>query len=111
MSNPQAEKLTLDNIARMQQMKVNARQFATTMALELIKAPNYSVVQFKNDPNVPGGDSIAELVGGKVDHITLLAMAKDVEDYIMGNLEKEATDAIDAARLRLDPNRPKIVRP
>ena len=108
MSNPQAEKLALDNLARMQQMKVNARQFATTMALELIKAPNYSVAQF---PNEPIGGSKIEVVGGKVDHITLLAMARDVEDYIMGKLEKEAIDAMDEAKKRLDPNRPKLVRP
>lgn len=92
-------------------MKMNARQFAATMALELIKAPNYSAIQYKNDPEKPTGDSIAEIIGGKVDHITLIAMAKDVEDYIMGNLEKEASDAIDACKVKLDPNRPRIVRP
>lgn len=108
MSNPQAEKLTLDNLARLQQMKVNARQFATTMALELIKAPNYSAAQYTAGPD---GTNEVSIIGGKVDHITLLAMAGDVEAYIMGNLEKEATDAINAARTKLDPNRPRIVRP
>lgn len=109
MSNPQQIKQDLDNLARLQQMKINCRQFAVTMALELIKAPNYSVVQFTNDPNKPGGDAKAEIIGGKVDHITLLAMAKDCEDYIMGSLEKEATDAIAVAQAKL--NGPRIVKP
>lgn len=101
--------MELDNIARLQQMKVNARQFALTMALELIKAPNYSVVQYTNNPDNPTGDSRAEVIGGKVDHITLLAMAKDCEDYVMGNLEQEAAEAVTAAQAKL--NGPRIVRP
>lgn len=109
MSNPQAEKLALDNLARAQQMKINARQFAATMALELIKAPNYSAIQYTDDTDRPGNNSKAEIVGGKVDHVTLLAMARDIEDYIVGNLEKEAVDAMDAAKARI--NGPKIVRP
>lgn len=106
MSNPQAEKLTLENLARVQQMKINARQFATTMALELIKAPNYSYVEIKN---VTGGPAETIRHGGAVDHVVLLAMAKDVEDYIMGSLEKEALDAITAAQAKI--NGPRIVRP
>lgn len=111
MNTPQQAKLDLDHAARLQQMKVNCRQFALTMSLELIKAPNYSVVQYTNDPNKPNGDSKAEVIGGRVDHITLLAMAKDCEDYIMGNLEEEAQAAVEAAQKALDPNRPRIVRP
>lgn len=108
MNNPQQTKLDLDNAARLQQMKVNARQFAVTMALELMKAPNYSVVEFHNNPEDPNSSS-AKIIGGKVDHITLLAMAKDCEDYIMGNLEQEALDAVTAAQAKL--NGPRIVRP
>jgi hypothetical protein len=99
----------LDNEARIQQMKVSARQFAATMALELIKAPNYSVVEFRNDPGDTNGNSLAHVVGGKVDHITLLAMAGDIEKYILGDLEQEAKDAIEVAAKSF--NAPKIVRP
>lgn len=109
MSNGHKTQLELDSAARVQQMKVNARQFALTMALELIKAPNYSVVQYTNDPSTPGSDSKAEVIGGKVDHITLLAMAEDCEKYIMGNLEAEAVAAVKAAQDKL--NGPRIVRP
>lgn len=109
MSNPQAEKLGLENLARLQQAKINSRQFALTMALELVKAPNYSVVEFVNDPDKPGSDSRARVLGGDVTHVAMLAMAKDFEDYVMGNLEKEALDAIDAAQKKL--NGPRIVRP
>lgn len=104
--NPAAK---LDTEARVAQMKVQARQFAATMALELMKVPNYSMVTYKNDPNVPGSDSVPEMVGGKVDHVTLLAMAGDIEAYILGNLEQEAKDAIEAASKSF--NAPKIVRP
>ena len=90
-------------------MKVQARQFAATMALELMKAPNYSAVAYKNDPAVAGGDSVPSFVGGKVDHITLLAMAGDIEKYVLGDLEEEAKAAIEAAAKGF--NAPKIVRP
>lgn len=99
----------LDTEARIQQMKVQARQFAATMALELIKAPNYSVVEFRNDPGDTNGNSLAYVVGGKVDHITLLAMAGDIEKYVLGDLEQEAKDAIAEAAKGF--NAPKIVRP
>lgn len=111
MSNPQQAKMDLDHAARLQQMKVNSRQFALTMALELVKAPNYSVVEYRNDPDKPGGDSTTHLVGGKVDHITMLAMAGDFEKYVLGDLEAEAKDAVEAAQKAMDPNRPRIVRP
>jgi hypothetical protein len=109
LSNPQAEKLSLDSLARLQQAKINSRQFALTMSLELIKAPNYSVVEFINDPDTPGADSRARVIGGDVTHVALLAMATDFEAYIMGDLEKEAMDAIEAAQKKL--NGPRIVRP
>ena len=101
--------LKLDTEARLQQMKVQARQFAATMALELIKAPNYSAIEFRNDPNHPGGDSTGHFIGGNVDHITLLAMAGDIEKYVLGDLEDEAKAAIEQAAK--DFSAPKIVRP
>ena len=104
--NPRA---ALDQQAALMQQKVHARQFAATMALELIKAPNYSVVAFKNDPDKPGSDSVPEISGGKVDHITLIAMAQDIEAYIMGDLEEEAKKALETAAVQL--NSPRIVRP
>ena len=104
--NPRA---AMDQQAALMQQKVHARQFAATMALELIKAPNYSVVAYKNDPDSPTGESMAEVTGGKVDHITLLAMAQDIEAYIMGDLEEEAKKALETAAVQL--NSPRIVRP
>lgn len=98
--------MDLDNLARLQQMKVNGRQFALTMALELIKAPNYSVVNYKKGADI---GTEMEVLGGDVTHVALLAMASDFENYILGSLEKEALDAIEAAQKKL--NGPRIVRP
>lgn len=96
--NPMAQ---LDQEARVAQMKVQARQFAATMALELMKSPNYSV---RDDST-----GQPKLTGGAVDHVTLLAMAQDIEAYILGNLEQEAKDALEAAAKKM--NSPRIVRP
>lgn len=106
MSNPVKD---LETTARLQQMKVQARQFAATMALELMKVPNYSVLAYTNDPDKPGSDSTPVRSGGAVDHITLLAMAGDIEGYILGTIEEEAKQAMENAAAKL--NAPRIVRP
>lgn len=98
MSNPQAEKLALDNLAKLQQMKINARLTALQAVQSLIVTRGY----LPSD----GGSST-----NKVDIVTLLAQAQMIEEYILGNVEKESIDAMDEAKRRLDPNRPKLVRP
>jgi hypothetical protein len=104
------EKQALENFAALAQMKINARLVSLQTALELMKAPNYSVVEYRNDPDNPTApNSIPLMTGGKVDHITLLAMAADFNDYIMNNIEQEAAAAIAEARAKM--NTPKIVRP
>lgn len=83
--NPTAE---LDRQARVMQMQVNSRQFAATMALELMKCPGYAK---------------------DVDHLTLIAMATDIEQYVMGKVEEQTKAALEAAASKF--GSPKIVRP
>lgn len=104
--NPKAE---LDNVARLQQMKINTRLVSLETAMKLFNTPNYSLVSYKNDPANPSGDSIPSMTGGTVDVITLLATAKEVEDYILGNIEAESKEALAKAAEAF--NKPKIVRP
>jgi len=77
------QKVDLDNAARLQQMKINTRLTALQSALELMKISGY-------------GAEAGSL--NRVDHITLLAMAGDIEAYVLGGLEDEAKQAIDAAK-------------
>ena len=89
MSNlPQQTKQDLDNLARAQQMKINARLTALQCAQTLMAAPLY---------------------GGTLDHITLIAMSQDIESYILGDIEDETKKALEAAAAKL--NAPRIVRP
>lgn len=104
-----AEKEALDLQARVHQMKINTRLTALQTGLELMKAPNYSSVVYKNDPNNPMIDSEPVTRGGGVDHITLLAMATDIEKYILGELEAEAQQAVEAAQKRANPM--QIIKP
>jgi hypothetical protein len=104
------EKQALENFAALAQMKINARLVSLQTALELMKTPNYSVIEYKNDPeDAMNTRSVPEMTGGAVDHVTLLAMAKDFNDYIIGDLDAEAAQAIANARAGM--NAPKIVRP
>lgn len=70
-------KQELDNVARAQQMKINARLAALQVVQDILKAPHY------ND---------------KVDAITAIAMAMEIEQYILGNIEEESQAAIDKAK-------------
>ena len=63
--------------AGLMQMRINTRLTALQTALELMKIEHYK---------------------GEVDHIMLLAMAGDVEKYIIDDLAEEARKAIDAAK-------------
>lgn len=90
------QKVDLDNAARLQQMKINTRLTALQSALEIMKTPNYSyLVDVSDDADV---SSRLERRGGEIDHVTLLAMAGDIEDYILDGLEDEAKEAIEAAK-------------
>lgn len=82
----------LDMQARAQQMKINTRLTALQSAMGIISTKGY-----------------LELDGGKptnkVDHITVIAMATDIEKYILGEIEQETKAALDA----LDKPKPTIV--
>lgn len=106
MSNPQQAKQDLDNLARLQQMKINTRLTALQAAQQLMATTGYLGV-----PGIKASDGSPVWIKppGAVDHITLLAIAGDIEGYIMGNLEQETKDALAAAAAKL--NSPRIVRP
>lgn len=106
LSNPQAEKANLDQLARLQQMKINTRLTALQSAQQLMATPGYT--------GIPGSDKETKeptwiKKPGAVDHLTLLAMAQDIETYILGNIESETIQAMEAAKRAV--NGPKIVRP
>ena len=93
-----------DLAAGLMQMKINTRLTALQAAQTLMATSGYL--------GVPGASmDTKEPVWihrpGAIDHITLLAMASDIEAYILGDLEDEAKKAIEAAR---NPHA-KIVRP
>lgn len=100
MSNPQVYKTDIENAARVQQTKINARLTALQAAQTLMSTPGF--VNKIDDGHKPNETN-------SVDHVCLLAMAGDIEAYIMGNLEDEAKRAIEVAQQKL--NGPKIVRP
>jgi hypothetical protein len=83
------QKVDLDNAARLQQMKINTRLTALQTSLELMRTQGY------------GGEA------NRVDHITLLAMAGDIEAYVLGGLEEETKQAIENAK---KPPLPKIIQ-
>jgi len=93
-----AEKEKLDMQARAQQMKINTRLTALQTALSIMQAPNYNV--FVHAPDIE-----PNIMGGKTDHLTLLAMATDIEKYILGEIEQETNDALEA----LNKPKPTIV--
>lgn len=96
--NP-ADKEKLDMQARAQQMKINTRLTALQSALSIMQAPNYSMV------HVNSATQELRHAGGAVDHLTLLAMATDIEKYILGEIEQETKDALAA----LNKPKPTIV--
>ncbi len=98
LSNVQAVKQDMDNLARLQQMKINTRLTALQAVQTLMNTRGYL--------ELDGGGQV-----NKVDAVTLLATAQMIEEYILGNIEKETIDAMEAAKLKMDPNRPRIVRP
>lgn len=98
MSNAQAEKFTLDNLGRLHQMKINTRLTALQAAQQMMSTRGYL--------SVDGGDGQVN----KIDIVTLLAQAQMIEEYILGNIEEETVTAMNNAKAKLDPNRPRIIR-
>ena len=88
--NPKAE---LDNLAKLQQMKINARLVSLETSLKLMHVAGY----------VEAGG------GNKLDAVTLIAQAGMVEQYILGNIEEESVKALEDAAKKL--GGPRIVRP
>lgn len=78
----------LDQLARLQQMQLNARLAALEAATKLLHAPTYA---------------------SGADLITLIATATEIQGYILGNIEAETEQALKAAEAKL--NGPRIVRP
>jgi hypothetical protein len=78
------EKEKLDMQARAQQMKINTRLTALQAGQHLMSLTTYS---------------------GEVGHLTLIAMATDIEKYILGEIEQETKDALE----QLNKPKPTIV--
>ena len=108
-----AEKEKLDMQARAQQMKINTRLTALQAAHNIISLASYSdgisgEIATDDDGNkIPMLERKAVWIRrpGPVDHLTLIAMATDIEKYILGEIEKETQDALDA----LNKPKPTIV--
>lgn len=85
--NPQT-KQDLDNLARLQQMKLNTRLTALQAAQAVMSLPSYE---------------------NKACHLTLMAMAADIEKYILGEIEAETEAALKKAKAQA--NVRPIMRP
>lgn len=70
------------------QLKINTRLTALQAAQSLMATAGYLQI-----PTDTGGIQIV----GKVDHITLLAIASEIADFILGDLEADAKQAMDNA--------------
>lgn len=94
----------LDMQARAQQMKINTRLTALQAAQTIMGTPGYLGV-----PGEKREDGKVEAVWvykpGSVDHLTLIAMATDIEKYILGEIEQETKDVLEA----LNKPKPTIV--
>lgn len=106
MSGPKAEQWE----ANLMQMKINTRLTALQTALEIMKTSGYTGIPGQTkaeEGKLP--EPIWVKPPGAVDHITLLAMAGDIRDWIINDLAEEAQKAIDAAK-NPNPNRILQVR-
>lgn len=78
----------LENIAKLQQMKLNCRLVALERASVICSASNY---------------------GGRNEAIEVMAVAKEFESYILDNIEQETEEVLKKAQENI--NKPRIVRP
>lgn len=74
--NPQA-KQELDNTVRLQQLKINSRLTALQAAQVLMSLQSFDQ---------------------RACHLTLIAMAGDIEKYILGTLEDETKEALEKVK-------------
>ncbi len=96
-----ADKEKLDMQARAQQMKINTRLTALQAAQTLMGTPGFKPTD--------GGNAAS-----CVDMVNLLAIATEVEKYILGDIEEETKKAIETLnrpRLHTATEIPKGLRP
>lgn len=98
-----ADKEKLDMQARAQQMKINTRLTALQTALSIMGTNGYLGVEgASKDTCEPVWIHQPKEVG----HLTLLAMATDIEKYILGEIEQETKEALE----QLNKPKPTIVK-
>jgi len=87
----------LENMAKLQQMKLNTRLTALQAATQIVSAPGFI------DRTIP------EHAANSVTVHTTIAIAQELEGYILGNIEAETEEVLKKAQENL--SRPQIVRP
>jgi hypothetical protein len=92
------DKEKLEQAARLQQMNINARLVSLETAMKLMHAPFYNYEDKDNN-----NDKVIK--GGKTDHITLIAMAQEIEGFILGNIEEETKQILEELK------KPQVLRP
>lgn len=104
----QSTKEQTDQLARLQQMKINTRLTALQSALGVMSTQGYLGVEGalrvdEEGKTLPVPKSIWIHRPGQVDHLTLLAMATDIEKYILGEIEKETNDFLNKPKPTIVP--------
>ena len=97
MSDAKINAQRLDNAAKVQQMKLNTRLTALQAATQIVSAPGFI------DRSIP------EHAANSVTVHTTIAIAQELEGYILGNIEVETEELLRRAQESI--NRPQIVRP
>lgn len=96
MSEARISAQKLENLAKLQQMKLNTRLAALEAATKIVSAPGFMM-------------PIPEHAANSVTVHTTIAIAQELEGYILGNIEQETEEALAKAQANLA--RPQIVRP
>lgn len=96
MSEAKTSAQKLENLAKIQQMKLNTRLAALEAATKIVSSPGFMV-------------PIPEHAANSVTVHTTLAIAQEIEGYILGNIEAETEEAL--RRVQDNLNGPRIVRP
>jgi len=97
LNNTQLTAKQLENIAKLQQMKLNCRLVALERACTIMAIPGFI------DRSIP------EHGANSVTVITAIAIAKELEGYILDDIEEETGEVLKQAQANL--SRPQIVRP
>lgn len=84
-------------MAKLQQMKLNTRLTALQAATQIVAAPGFI------DRTIP------EHAANSVTVHTVIAIAQELEGYILGDIEAETEEALKKAQENI--SRPQIVRP